>query len=202
VIQSSAQVFSELSHVGVAVAPSNWQQSLPVLTNDLVTLRELRLSDASGLLEMLNTEEVARYLSPPMTTVAGFERFIAWAHRDRAAGKFVCFGIVPSDCDQAVGIIQVRALSPGFEVAEWGFAIGTSFWGRGIFAAAAREVIAFTFNTLGARRLEGRSAIENAPANRALEKLGATREAVLPQSFLRSGVYHDQALWVIERKGF
>jgi [ribosomal protein S5]-alanine N-acetyltransferase len=194
VIQTSVQTISQ---VGVAVAADNWQHTLPVLTNDAVTLRELRLSDAPTLLEMLNTDEVSRFVTPPMTTVAGFERFIAWAHRDRAAGKFVCFGIVPAGCDQAVGIIQVRAMTPGFETAEWGFAIGSSFWGSGVFLAAAREVLAFTFKTLGAERLEGRSACENVRANRALEKLGATQEAVLRQSFLRDGVYHDQMVWTI-----
>ena len=30
-----------------------------------------------------------------------------------------------------------------------------------------------------------------------LQKLGATREGVLRQSFLRNGEYHDQVLWSI-----
>jgi len=56
---------------------TNWRQALPVLTGSMVTLRELRLSDAPSLLAMLATEEVARFISPPPTTVEGFERFIA-----------------------------------------------------------------------------------------------------------------------------
>ena len=59
---------------------SDWRQALPVLTGTLVTLRELRLSDAPSLLAMLSTEEVSRFISPPPTTVEGFERFIAWTH--------------------------------------------------------------------------------------------------------------------------
>ena len=74
---------------------TNWRQALPVLTGSMVTLRELRLSDAPSLLAMLATEEVARFISPPPTTVEGFERFIAWTHRERAAGNYVCFGVVP-----------------------------------------------------------------------------------------------------------
>ncbi len=65
---------------------TNWRQTLPVLAGSMVTLRELRLSDAPSLLAMLATEEVGRFISPPPTTVDGFERFIAWTHRERAAG--------------------------------------------------------------------------------------------------------------------
>ena len=65
---------------------TEWRQSLPVLSGGSVTLRELRLSDAATLLAMLSTEEVARFISPPPTTVEGFERFIAWTHEERAAG--------------------------------------------------------------------------------------------------------------------
>ena len=76
---------------GIATATIDWRQALPVLTGSMVTLRELRLSDAPSLLAMLSTEEVARFISPPPTTVEGFERFIAWTHRERAAGNYVCF---------------------------------------------------------------------------------------------------------------
>ncbi len=51
----------------------NWRQTLPVLAGTMVTLRELRLSGAPSLLTMLSTDEVARFISPPPTTVDGFE---------------------------------------------------------------------------------------------------------------------------------
>jgi RimJ/RimL family protein N-acetyltransferase len=73
---------------------------------------------------MLSTEEVSHFISPPPTTVEGFERFIAWTHRERAAGNDACFAVVPHGMDTAIGIFQVRQLEPGFATAEWGFAIG------------------------------------------------------------------------------
>ena len=148
---------------------------------------------------MLTTEEVARFISPPPTTVEGFERFIAWTHRERAAGRYVCFGIVPDGFEQAVGIIQVRTLGAGFDIAEWGFAVGSSFWGTGVFQTAARQVLGFAFGEVGIQRLEARSAVANGRGNGALQKLGATREGVLRKSFLRDGIYHDQVIWSICR---
>jgi [ribosomal protein S5]-alanine N-acetyltransferase len=181
----------------MAVNTTDWRRVLPILRAGAVTLRELRLSDAPTLLEMLTTYEVARFISPPPTSVEGFERFIDWTHRERAAGRYICFGIVPAGLEQAVGIIQVRTLTPGFDVAEWGFVIGSSFWGTGTFQEAAKRVLAFVFTDVGTHRLEARSAVCNGRGNGALQKLGATREAVLRRSFLRDGVYHDQVIWSI-----
>jgi ribosomal-protein-alanine N-acetyltransferase len=178
-----------------SVSSHNWKTALPVLRGHGLTLRDLRLSDAPSLLECLNTEEVSRFISPPPTTVAGFERFIAWAHFERTAGRYVCFAVVPDGCEDAVGIMQVRQLNGSFEVAEWGFAIASRFWGTGVFIEAAQQVLAFAFDSLGTARLEARASTRNGRGNGALQKLGATREGLLRKSFLRDGVYHDQVLW-------
>lgn len=176
---------------------SDWRKALPVLMGSKVTLRELRLSDAPSLMAMLSTEEVGRFISPPPTTVEGFERFIAWTHRERAAGNYACFAVVPHGMDTAIGIFQVRQLEPGFATAEWGFAIGSPFWGTGIFLDGARLVVDFAFDVIKVHRLEARAAILNGRGNGALRKLGAMQEGILRKSFLRNGEYLDQALWTI-----
>jgi RimJ/RimL family protein N-acetyltransferase len=194
---------ARLSVRPVAVAPSrttDWRQVLPVLSNGVLTLRELRVSDAEALLELLTSEEVSRFISPPPTTVDGFERFIAWAQRERAAGRYICFAVVPEGMDTAIGIFQVRQLDPLFTTAEWGFAIGRAFWGSGVFATAARMTIDFSFEAVGIHRLEARAVVANGRGNGALAKLGAVKEAILRRSFLRNGRHYDQALWSIVRE--
>jgi RimJ/RimL family protein N-acetyltransferase len=176
---------------------TDWKNSLPVLTGRGITLRELRLSDAPSLLALLTTEEVTRFISPPPSTVDGFERFILWTHRERKAGNYICFAVVPEGSDFAVGLFQVRQLEPGFGTAEWGFALGSSYWGSGLFAAGAQLVLAFSFETLQVHRLEARAAVANGRGNGALRKLGATQEGVLRKSFLRNGEHLDQNLWTI-----
>ena len=177
------------------ISSSDWKSGLPVLTGSSFTLRELRAEDAPSLLAMLTTEEVSRFISPPPTTVQGFERFIAWTQRERAAGRYVCFAVVPKGMQTAIGIFQVRTLEPGFGTAEWGFALGSAFWGTGIFAEGAGLVLDFAFGEIGAHRLEARAAVANGRGNGALRKIGAVQEGVLRRSFKRNGVLHDQRLW-------
>ena len=179
------------------VASSDWQQGLPTLRGGQVVLRELRASDAASLHALLTTEEVSRFISPPPTTVEGFERFIAWSHRQRTAGTFACFAVTVAGFDTAVGIFQVRSLESGFGTAEWGFAIGSGFWGTGVFKEGAALVLDFAFETIGVHRLEARAAVRNGRGNGALQKLGAVQECRLRKSFHKNGEYIDQVLYAM-----
>jgi RimJ/RimL family protein N-acetyltransferase len=179
------------------IVSSDWQQGLPTLAGEQVVLRELRASDAASLFALLTTEEVARFISPPPTSVEGFERFIAWTLRQRTAGTYACFAVTLRGFDTAIGIFQIRELQPGFGTAEWGFAIGSQFWGTGVFQEGAELVLDFAFDTIGVNRLEARAAVLNGRGNGALQKVGAVQECVLRKSFLRNGQYLDQVLYAI-----
>ena len=180
-----------------AVVSSDWRAGLPTLRGEQVVLREMRASDAAPLFALLTTEEVSRFISPPPSTVEGFERFIAWTLRQRAAGSYVCFAVTLRGFDTAIGIFQIRETEPGFGTAEWGFAIGSAFWGTGVFQDGAELVLDFAFETLGAHRIEARAAVLNGRGNGALQKIGAVQECVLRKSFQRNGQYLDQVLYAI-----
>ncbi|HEX7282985.1 MAG TPA: GNAT family protein [Vicinamibacterales bacterium] len=180
-----------------ATVATDWRQNLPVLGGAKVTLRELELTDAPSLFAMLTPEEVSRFISPPPTTVEGFEKFIVWARAERAAGRYACFAVVPNGMTSAIGLFQIRQLEPGFVTAEWGFAIGSQFWGTGVFVDGGHMVVDFAVEVLGVRRLEARAAVANGRGNGALRKLGAVQEGVLRRSFLKNGRHLDQMLWSI-----
>jgi RimJ/RimL family protein N-acetyltransferase len=175
----------------------DWAAGLPALKGQRMVLRELVKTDALSLMSMLSTEEVAKFISPPPTTAAGFEKFIQWAIRERQAGNQFTFGMVPEGCDHAVGLVQVRAIAPKFAVAEWGFAVGSPFWGTGLFLASAKMTLDFAFQNTAVNRLEARAVVQNGRGNGALRKLGAIQEGVLRGSLLKDGKFLDQVMWSI-----
>jgi RimJ/RimL family protein N-acetyltransferase len=176
---------------------TDWQQGLPVLVGQGFHLRELRTSDAASLHALLTTDEVSRFISPPPTTVDGFETFIQWTHRRRAEGRHVCFAIVPAGHDAAVGLIQFHAHAEDFSVAEWGFVMGQAYWGTGLFVPAAQLVLEFAFEQMGVERMEARAVTLNERGNGALRKLGAVQEATLRKSFTKGQHRYDQYLWSV-----
>jgi ribosomal-protein-alanine N-acetyltransferase len=178
----------------------DWRAALPELEGPRITLREPRASDAATLFSLLSTEDVARFISPPPPSVEGFERYVAWTQHQRAAGQYVCFAIVPRGSESPIGLVHVRALGPGFGTADWGFALASEFWGKGIFTEAAELILDFAFDVLRTHRLEARAALCNGRGNGAMKKLGAEREGVLRHAFFRNGDYLDQVIWSILRE--
>jgi RimJ/RimL family protein N-acetyltransferase len=188
---------TEATVAATEIISTNWRDGLPVLVGGSVALREMRTEDAASLFALLTTEEVSRFISPPPSSVEGFERFIKWAARQRAVGSYVCFAVTLAESDTAIGIFQLRSIDPDFATAEWGFALGSPFWGTGVFQASAELVMQFAFETVGVHRLEARAALRNARGNGALKKLGARQEGILRKSFQKNGEYLDQALWTV-----
>ena len=145
----------------------------------------------------LNDARVWRYTAPCPSTAGGFHRFIRWTHSERRRGKIACFGLVPAGARWAVGVIQVWPIERGFSTAEWGFALGPSFWGSGLFERGARLVLDAVFAELGVYRLEARAVDVNLRGNRMLEKLGAKKEGVLRGGFRDGAVVRDHVMWSI-----
>lgn len=93
-----------------------------------------------------------------------------------------------------MGIFQIQLTSD--EPAEWGFVLGAPFWGTGLFAEGAAAVLDFAFRDMGLERLAARAAVDNARGNGALLKIGAVREELIPNGFLRNGHVLDQYYWM------
>jgi RimJ/RimL family protein N-acetyltransferase len=185
---------------GVLTQPltsSGWRNGLPVLAASSIVLRELELDDAPSLVTMLSTDDVTRFIAPPPATIDAMERFIVSAHAARHRGNYVCFGVVPDGMSSAVGIFELRRMDPSFGVAQWHFALGSPYWGTGMFVAGARAVVDFAMSTLGVHRLEARVAEPNGRAHASLKKLGATRECLLRDALARDHRSFDQVMWSI-----
>lgn len=173
-----------------------WSDGLPTLTGKQVTLRELVAADGSVLLPLVSAPEVARFLSPPPQSLERFAGFIESTLRERHAGRYAAFAIVPHGTHAPVGLVQIRQIEPGFRTAEWGIALGSEWWGRGLFQDVGELLLAFAFETLGVHRLEARVAARNARGNGAVEKLGGVAEGLLRSSLqVADGTRLDQVLW-------
>jgi RimJ/RimL family protein N-acetyltransferase len=175
-----------------------WRSRLPVLRGNGVVLREFRSSDAPRLLSIGVGDDQARFNWPARAGLGAMEDFIHSTHQDRAAGRKLCFAIATPD-DTVAGVFDVRRLQPSFFLAETGFFLSAEFRGTGMFIEAAQLLLDYAFAVVGIHRLEARVAIDNHRSNGALAKLGATKEAVLLDAFLRDGEYVNEFLWSLRR---
>ena len=184
----------------------DWRAHLPVLAGADVVLREVQVSDAASLVSLLTTPEITRFISRPPSTVDGFERFIVSSQQMRESGEGACFAVTLRGYDTAIGLFQVRNVSTAsaarqiggsMDTAEWGFAIGSPFWGSGVFEQCAPLVIGFAFDYMKVHRLEARAAVQNGRGGRALRKMGAVAEGVMRKALMCGDEYLDQVLYAI-----
>src|SRR5258708_17369983 len=75
-----------------------------------------------------------------------------------------------SDNDH-VGCCGLRPYRPEEEIHELGFHLRPKYWGQGLAVEAARAVIAFSFETIGSKRLSAVHHPQNEASKKALEKL-------------------------------
>jgi RimJ/RimL family protein N-acetyltransferase len=172
------------------------------LSDGTVLLRELKRRDAASLLRHVNDPPVLKFIARCPSSVQGVERFIRWTHAERRRGRHACYGIVPRQGADAVGIIQIWSVERHFTTAEWGFAIGEAYWGTGVFSRAAHLFLDALFmerlfGLAAVHRLEARSVVHNWRGNRFLHKLGATHEGVLRSGFHEGDQLADQMMWSI-----
>ena len=173
----------------------HWRSSVPTLINGTTKLRELRTSDSLSLLAMLTSKEVGKFISPLPATKAGFEEFIKGTLQERAAGQGVCFGIVPDGYDTPIGLFQIQIRNG--RTPEWDCAMGSPFWGTGLFMEGADAVLDFGFNGMGFDEIGARAVIENGRGNGALRKAGAVCERIIPEGLIKNGEPLDQYYWTV-----
>jgi RimJ/RimL family protein N-acetyltransferase len=168
---------------------------LPALTGRLAALREPTVDDAAALLDLLLTSDATRFgLDEPLSDLAIRRLVHRWVN-ERQSGQAFTFAIIKTESRALVGLIQVRQLDPEFSGAQWECTIAPAARGTGIFIEAARLVGSFSFDSVGAYRLEARARLQNGRANGALRKLGAVQEGVLRGSMEAGGENGDQVLW-------
>jgi RimJ/RimL family protein N-acetyltransferase len=176
---------------------AGWRAELPRLRGRTVDLREPTPHDLGPLIDLCSCADAPRFaLDAPVTELA-VQQFIGRAIRERAGGVSFSYVITIGAQRGVIGLFQVRQLDATFETAEWECMIAPSSRGRGVFAEAARLVASFTFNAVGAHRLESRVPIGDVPASGALRKIGAVQEGILRRSLRCGNEFVDQGLWAV-----
>lgn len=145
------------------------------IETERLLLRELRASDAAGLVRMLGDATVTAWLfaGQPMTEAearAFIEREFVFGRSalglgllcERESGAVVGFaGLIPCTCY-------------GTGDVEFGFALKAECWGRGYATESGRAQLEFGFRELGLERMLALAHPDNSASLQVLEKLGMT----------------------------
>ena len=174
------------SHSASAVVAA-WRTGLPVLSGQMVSMREPVHEDLPAIGAVLSLGDATRFGIEDSTDETAPHRLIDAAIRDRLAGTAFTFVVILTASRRIAGLLQVRRLDPTFECGEWECTLTPSARGTGVFVDAARAAMRFAFETVGIHRLETRVLVENGRANGAIRKIGGVHEGILRGAVRRGG---------------
>jgi RimJ/RimL family protein N-acetyltransferase len=172
------------------------------LRGDLVTIEPLGVEHAAGLLAAADTEEVFAWL--PYARPADLDQARAWidgALADRRADRRFPFAVLGAEGGSVIGSTSYwdfHAHNAHVEIGStW---LNRVSWGTGRNAEAKLLLMTHAFETLGLERVAFRTDILNERSQRAIERLGATREGVHRHEMRRrDGSWRDSVHYSILR---
>lgn len=133
-------------------------------------LRPFEAGDVNDCLEYRNDPEFARYLPhiPQPFTRSDAEAFVR-QNMTEPFDRSPTFAVVLAG--RVIGTINLE-IDADIGVAMLGYAIGRSYWGRGLATEAAEAVLAWAFDVLNLGTVWASTSLGNIGSQRVLEKLG------------------------------
>ena len=178
-------------------ARSPWLEPV-VLRGEHVLLEPLDLSHAEELYAALDDPEVWRYVGSPrpqsLDQMAGYVRAALDAHQRGVRVPWVQRCAVTG---AVVGTTSYYEPDDGLRSLEIGFTqLGRPWWRTGINTEAKLLLLTRAFDELDAIRVTWQTSTQNERSQRAIERLGATREGTLRSNRRRAdGTWRESALY-------
>ena len=150
-----------------------------IIDTTRLRLRRPKATDAEAVFAYGSDPQVARYADwPARTSMDGLEESLRARAAAFDAGRDFNWIITFPGKDCAIGGV---ACSIEDDAAEIGFLLHRRYWGRGYTTEAAGAVLAWVRTLPSVAKVWATCDAENVASARVLEKLGLTREAVLPR---------------------
>jgi RimJ/RimL family protein N-acetyltransferase len=139
-------------------------------------LRPWRDSDAHRIVEACTDPRTRQWL-PLLPDPYGETEARSWLEAQieaRATGRSACWAVVdPADEARVLASISYFDYTPEIEC-EIGFWSHPDARGRGVATRAMREVVRYTFEDLGVRRVTAAASVDNAASRHVIEANGLT----------------------------
>ena len=176
-------------------------QTLPTITTPRIVLRWISEEDVDGLFEVFSDPKVMRYWSSgPLAdreAAAALQREIADSNEKETLIKW---GLALRDSNLVIGTTTLFNLNLDNGRAEIGYAMASSYWGKGYMNEALSALVSHAFEVMNLRRLEADVDPRNDASIRTLERLGFQREGFLRERWHVCGEIQDALFYGLLRR--
>lgn len=182
------------------------------LENDKVLLLPFDHERNIELKEIIFNTDIWKFMGMTITNNQDFENYVNDTIRQKNEGVCYPFIIIDKQDNRVAGSTRYGNINKESEKCEIGWTwYGTDFQGTGLNIACKYELLKFAFETIAFRRVQFSADEENLRSQRAIEKLGATKEGLFRNNYIapngdsRNDVYYSitKEEWIsIKRNNF
>jgi|ERR1044071_1212564 RimJ/RimL family protein N-acetyltransferase len=178
----------------------------------------IELSDGQILIRPYRAEDTGAVYEAVRESIKEISVWMPWCHPDYAIEETTAFitsreeawtndreytlGIFDARTKKFLGSTGLNFVNRVHNCANLGYWVRSSATGRGVASRAARLVARYGLEHLGFQRIEILAAVGNLPSQRAAEKAGALREAVLRKRLLVKGEPQAAVLYSLVAEDF
>ena len=179
---------------------------LTELTDGQILIRPYSAADTSAVYEAVreSIKEISAWMPwcHPDYAIEETTAFIDSREEAWQSDREYTFGIFDASTKDFLGSTGLNFVNRVHNCANLGYWVRSSCTGRGVASSAARLVARFGLESRGFQRIEILAALGNLPSQRAAEKAGALREAVLRKRLLVRGQPQDAVLYSFVAEDF
>lgn len=172
------------------------RQEQPILQTRRLILRPFTLGDAPEVQRLAGAPEIAdttlNVPHPYEDSMA--EAWIGGHAAQFAAGNNVTYAIILRDGERLIGCAGLM-IEKRHRRAEIGYWLGVPFWNQGYITEAASALVDYGFHAMGLNKITASHFTRNPASGRVMEKLGMTREGLLPQHVWKNDRFEDLAVY-------
>ncbi|MDC6269919.1 GNAT family N-acetyltransferase [Lysinibacillus fusiformis] len=156
------------------------------LENEIVKLKPLELNDLSGILEAASYPEIWSHMSTTIEKMVDVNNFVENAllmRRNRTEFPFV---IVDKKTGEIIGSTRFMDIDDTHQRVEIGTTwLTPAYWRTAINTNCKYLLLQYCFETLHLQRVQIKTDHENSQSQKAIERIGATKEGILRNHMIR-----------------
>ncbi|MAO17193.1 MULTISPECIES: GNAT family N-acetyltransferase [Flavobacteriaceae] len=161
------------------------------LETDEIKLRPSKMEDLEAFLS-ISSPPIWTHMSQDLENPSDWEKFLSQTISDRENQIKQEFAIILKEEDRIIGATSISQISEVDNKVEIGLTwISEKYQGKGINQKVKGILLTFLFEELKINKVEFRTRGDNLKSQRALNKIGATKEGVLRELIFRNGKYID-----------
>ncbi|WP_202702552.1 GNAT family N-acetyltransferase [Flavobacterium sp. UGB4466] len=162
-------------------------QSEIILENEKVLLIPFESERNTELREIIFDDGIWKYMGMYVRNEKDFKNYIQNTLQQKAAGLCYPFLIIDKTTNRVAGSTRYGYLNHASQKCEIGWTwYGEKFQGTGLNKACKFELLNFGFEVIQFRRIQLSADLENKKSQRAIEKLGATKEGLFRNNYIDS----------------